>query len=333
MSTDPSPPYPALFAAFAVLALVLTGLFLGLGQFGMGIPLQGAVFPLPTALLMARRMPWGAYGLLPVAALAAAIGGYGPLDGALFGGITATGIVLGRSLALGRPYGVVLTQVTLALTIVTSAGLMFHWDAWRAQAIDARHEAEEQLEAIQGASEPSQREEARIELVVWLYGHWDAIGLGLAGAAVVLASFGMLALVAFWLGLTREARPPGERLRDIRPPDALVWPVIGAGLLWLAHARWPDAGFHVYSWNALIVLSAIYWLNGLLITIHALCVYKVRPFVRALLFVAMAYLGALPALAPVGLFDTWLDFRGRIDQAAAARDGAQSGGGGQDGGS
>jgi hypothetical protein len=160
------------------------------------------------------------------------------------------------------------------------------------------------------------------ERVAWFFEHWNAL---IFGTMFILAMLTALALV----GLTEWAmrrggvatRPKGD-FRAVRMPDELVWLVIAAALLWMLDRNYPMAPVRVVAWNGAIILAGIYWLCGMAILLHTLAALRLPPML-VVLFLAMFFLAgdAQLLLCALGFFDTWADFRGRLDRALAKRRG------------
>ena len=129
--------------------------------------------------------------------------------------------------------------------------------------------------------------------------------------------------------LRRRYADPGPigSFRDMRPPDALVWAVIATALLWFADRHFGSDEMRFVSWNLAVALFAVYFLNGFAIFLYG--VQILAPsfiFVMLIVFLGIS-VGLLPVLSMVGLFDTWGEFRVRVDRLAQAIRNAQSGDG------
>ena len=300
----------------ASLAALFWGAAAGQETGEWAFPLQALLFPLPAAIYMARReigRAWAFVGI-PVLLSLAAGQGFGET---LFVAVTAFGgLAVGSGLAHGKRFGLILAEFTV---VVFGAGVMavfLEWDAWMGWAFRAKtaaaHQAENGNEAAQ----------AQADMLAWLYEHWISLGFGFLFSLVLLLGFGLVAVAAGWTGHLRSEADSGRRLRDVRPPDWLVWAVIIAGFLWMADYQWPNMAVRHISWNTLAGVTAVYWLNGLLILVYALCALRLRAAFRTLVVIGVLYMGMGSALSVAGLFDTWLGFRQRIDAAAARAQGS-----------
>ncbi len=98
-----------------------------------------------------------------------------------------------------------------------------------------------------------------------------------------------------------------------KAPEPLVWAVIASGAALMV----PIPGWKLVAMNVMIVLGGIYFLHGLSITAFYLNKWKLPLFLRALIygFLALQQFASM-ALAIMGLFDMWMDFR-RLTRKAA----------------
>lgn len=97
-------------------------------------------------------------------------------------------------------------------------------------------------------------------------------------------------------------------------PEPLVWGVIAAGFLLLVPPFWAK----VAGANGLIALGTVYLLQGVAITAYYFGRWRVPKLVQSLSY-ALIFLQQLVSLAValMGFFDTWFDFRGLKKKADA----------------
>jgi uncharacterized protein YybS (DUF2232 family) len=110
--------------------------------------------------------------------------------------------------------------------------------------------------------------------------------------------------------------------KDFRPTEWLVWGAIAVALGCLLEYHWPNPVLRAVAWNSAIALASVYWFNGLSIVVYG--VHVLRPGLLAfagflLVVIALINLGMMPVLGLVGLFDTWGDYRRKLDALGAAR--------------
>ncbi len=272
----------------------------------------------PAAVYMARRAVPQAWGVVGAALASAILAGHGLAVIVVITGFAVSGLALGAGLAHGQRFSRLIAELTLLFFGFAAAAVIIGWESWQEQAVMARTAAEAQREA-------AETETARLsaEWSVWLYEHWTDLGLGLLFVAALFAAVAALGGVACWLGRFQDEPAVGYRLRDIQPPDWLIWLVIAAGAGWFAARQWPDTLLRPVSWNVSAALVAVYWLNGLLIIIYGMCALGVPLAARWIIMLALLYIGVAGAFAVMGLFDTWLGMRGRLDHWAEARRGPE----------
>lgn len=99
---------------------------------------------------------------------------------------------------------------------------------------------------------------------------------------------------------------PPDQLIAFRNPDLLVWAVILAGFLMLI----PHPDFSRIGINLLLVCSFIYFFQGLAVVLHFFMRVSVPALARIIFWLMLLFQPYLAlAIAILGLFDTWGDFR------------------------
>jgi len=130
-------------------------------------------------------------------------------------------------------------------------------------------------------------------------------GIFFAGSLLTAWGYVMLvgALIRRWPALVPGPAPEWWRWEL---PERLVWAFIGAGVLYLT--GWPR--LQAVGLNGLIVLLALYFLQGLSITAFVFKRYQVPRTLGALSVVLLLFQPLLAlVVAGVGLFDVWFSFR------------------------
>ena len=94
---------------------------------------------------------------------------------------------------------------------------------------------------------------------------------------------------------------------------------------WFAEREYGGVELRFVTWNMAVGLSSIYFLNGCAIFLYGLQVLAPGLFLIAMFVLMMVMTGLYPLLSVVGLFDTWANFRMRMDRLAEAIRNAQSG--------
>ncbi|MFO7976350.1 MAG: DUF2232 domain-containing protein [Candidatus Hydrogenedentota bacterium] len=286
---------------------------------------QGAnpVAPLPFILLVA--VYWATDRMsLAVVAIGSAIlvGGLVTprIEAALFYGLfVLSGVALGAGIRREAAFGKIVTVMTVWICLIFAGFLVFHmtWAGWERQAA-ASYEA---LLAETGeVAEKTEKQEAAFDFLHWvLVEHWADVSMGLTFTGFLMWSVVATGLTTVWIRLRHGLAGPSTTFTKMRPPEWLVWPAIVCAILWFVEQRMPNETLRAVSWNAALGLGAVYWLNGLSIMVFALRQLRPHLFVVIALVVFMMYAGAW-VLSFVGLFDTWWEFRAKVDRLVAARD-------------
>jgi uncharacterized protein YybS (DUF2232 family) len=130
---------------------------------------------------------------------------------------------------------------------------------------------------------------------------------GIFFAGSILTAWGYLllvgALIRRWPALVPRPAPEWWRWEL---PEQLVWAFIGAGGLYLTGRP----GLQAVGLNGLIVLLALYFLQGLSIAAFVFKRYQLPRTLGALSVVLLLFQPLLAlVVAGVGLFDVWFSFR------------------------
>jgi uncharacterized protein YybS (DUF2232 family) len=222
------------------------------------------------------------FGAASVAVPAMLTKGWSP-DRAVLGG---AGISLGGGLCALAGYALQKGKTPLALA-----------DAW------ARSEVERALAALKAADLPAdvaqQTERMFRQLGDMLIELYPAmIILTIAAMSLVLVLF-LVRRGAAWL-------PQQSPFFLWKVAENLVWVLIvsGSGALFL------QGGWQRLAWNLLIIVLAIYFLQGLAILSYFFNIKGVPPAFRVLgYFLVVASFPLRVLAAGVGIFDLWIDFR------------------------
>ena len=275
-----------------------------------------------TALLYVVAAGAAGAGVAYVASLNAEAlsGGRAALEG-IYGafGAAVLGVCIGVGIAMRFRFGLIVGAAALAAFAVFVIPL--------AGQLDTVEELHVQTVAtLEGPdAPPAGRERALLELQEWIYGHWKYLYVGLAfGSALfsaAVAAYGAM----FWLRRSRPLEGVGG-FRTMRPPEWLVWLVIVAASLWFVDRSWPNEWVRMAGWNLAIALAAVYWLNGLSVLTYAVAVLRPHPVLVVILMAAIILFQLGVALLFIGLFDTWGEFRHKLDRLAAARLERENGG-------
>lgn len=288
---------------------------------------SGALYPalllfvLPTAFYWALGAKRLAAGIVFGAVLSALFAGGGVGGMAEAFTVSGTGVVMGE--ATRRRWGPGTCIAAATLYHYALVAIRLAWD-WR----EVRHQYTIWLNARTASLQEaiaSGNEMARQTAELWkaLDTQLAYVYFGMVFVAILLAAALGMALLGRWLRAAYPGAAPRGRFAFMRVPDALVWLAILVALCWFADQRWPSDVLRLFTWNSAIGLAGVYWLSGVAIFSYGLAAFQLNLLAAGamvVLFALLHWLGGLfPLVSAVGLFDTWFDFRARIERAAALR--------------
>lgn len=129
--------------------------------------------------------------------------------------------------------------------------------------------------------------------------------------------WGLAALALAWQWHVRTARHPlGPALRpfrEFRLADGAVWGVVAATIAWILSGGAP--GIRVAALNVGLILGALYVLRGAAVVGAAAAIVAVPAWVQALAVLSGVLFApaTAPSLCVLGVSDTWLEFRRRLE--------------------
>ena len=115
-----------------------------------------------------------------------------------------------------------------------------------------------------------------------------------------------------WFGTPRPVQ--GRCLTEFRVPDAFVWLAVLTGI-----GAFIDHGhpvFETLSLNALNVIAAVYFFQGMAVIGHGFRLYKVASFWQTFWFLIL-FMQLFPLVSFVGFTDIWIDYRSRLVRRVA----------------
>lgn len=292
------------------LIVVFVGLLLSQGF--------GAMFAaIPVAVYAIRGQARRGLGFVVVSALAGALGMRSAASGLWMGLSALSGYGIGFGLRR-MSFGWAVALTTAVVFAVSCLGLIAEWSEigsivreWSAQAETSKVEGESATGALGGTA-------AQYEVMEWTARNWPNALFGLTFFSVLMSASIVASLAARWVR-ARDGLSVLGSFRTMRPPEWLVWLLILAAGLAYADYRTPSDWMRLVSWNALIGLSGVYWINGVSILVYAIAVWKPHPLISIAIVFGIVILRLGSLLPVLGLFDTWGEFRMKIDRWQAAR--------------
>ena len=305
--------------------LICAGLFLAaqaLAVLGLH-PMAMALFPVPAAYYWAVGRRPQSLGLAGCAALAGLAASGLWIMAAAYAYAAAIGIVLAAAVVRGWSFGRCVVAGMLLAYVPSAASMIANWAEVRKSATIFLNARIAELEAV-APNGNAAAESAFVDVWRWIDVHYAYLSLGINfGALLLIVTLG-LAVIGRWLRLRGGAAQVRGLFREMRPPDALVWLAILMAFLWFVDRQWPNDTLRMVSWNTGVGLAFIYGLNGLSIFFYAMNVFRLNVLVCLGIVLLLFLFGAQPLLCALGLFDTWWEYRRKLDRIVEARQLAQS---------
>lgn len=229
-----------------------------------------------------------------------------------FGGLGLLGLAMGWAMNRRWRFGAVVAGAQALVFGLTLAAALSRWTAWT----DFGPRMYQALAEMVRNSAPNDAElERMMEQIEYfsflLVDYWAETGLGMVFSMTLVMLTIAAAASAHWMRRYVPGAGPRGSFSQMRPPETLVWLAIATALAWFVGQRWPDSGLQTPVWNTAIALGAVYTLNGIAIGWFVLTLW-VRPLALRVLLMGAALLWcSAPAFIPLGLFDTWFEFRRR----------------------
>lgn len=237
--------------------------------------------------------------------------------------IAAAGLTMGSAVRRQERFGTALAVSTGIAWTATGLHLALNWDHWIQKGAWANTLWQGQMtRGVATRDLPPDIVEQQREMAEALFvTYWPHVSVGLLfGMTVVVFALELWAgntWLKWWRGM------PGLRRTwlETRAPDWMAWVVVAVAAMGLVDdMAWPHPVLQAVSWNAGIALAAVYWVIGIAVLFYILRAISAHPIVYV---AAVIMLVALPqmdlTLSVVGLFDTWADFRRRLDASLEAR--------------
>ena len=300
--------------------------FAGAAAFCAAFSSQGAnpVAPLPFALMVAvywaTNRTWLGGAAIGCAVVLGAFVTLRVQAGLFYGLFLGAGVLLGAGIRREWTFGSLVATVTAWTFGVFAAFVAFllTWPGWVRQAASS-YEALV-VQAREAAETAGAQQENALKVFRWLLlDHWADVSLGLMFASLLVCAASATGVTAVWVRLRHGLPGPRTTFGKMRPPEWLVWPTILCAVLWFVEQYAPNALLQAVTWNTAIGVAAIYWLNGLSLVVYTVRRLQPHVFVTIALVLVMMYAGVW-LLSFFGLFDTWWEFRAKVDRLVALRD-------------
>lgn len=230
------------------------------------------------------------------------------------------GIPLARAIQHRVPYIPLLMGLCASVLFVQLIDTYLQRDA-----LDARRQyALSQVQSSMTGPEAealSEQAYTQLNIQLWVLEHWNDVFLGLTFSGVLVG----VSLSIGWIyrTLRRGHFEPVGSFSQFRPHDSTVWLLIVAAGMAFLNYRSPTPWLQTVSCNLALGLFTLYSLNGLAIVLHALALWKPKPWLVILGALALFMSSNVLFLTTFGLFDTWGDFRQRMNERVRAANDSQ----------
>jgi uncharacterized protein YybS (DUF2232 family) len=306
---------------------VLLGTLLGTGicaRFGLD-PIAMALIPVPVALYWATGSPGRSLAVVACAVLGAWAGAGALAAAAIYNLAAVAGVLLGWAMKRRWTFG---WCVTLATTAVYAIVVLALWVNWDTSIIHLNHVVDTLTVQMEKSAVQDNREmtQVYIETMHFVQENWTYLVLGLIFNFMLLGVVLLVASLALMLRLLGADEGPSTGFRAMRAPEMLVWLVIGLAVLWFIDHRWPNDAIRFVAWNGALGLQCVYMLGGFAILLYTLKAFKVNRLMAAMMitFLLVFMQGLSAPMCMLGLFDTWWDFRKKVDRVIEARQARES---------
>ncbi len=245
--------------------------------------------------------------------LAAPMAAYAYVTGVMLFSVALAGIVTGRLMSAHKSLGISVAVLTLLVFGVAAGYSGVRWPAPH----EEFHTALEMYGA--GMKATDENADQVMALMTWMDDHWLYISFGMLFGVILLGVTTLQCILYRTLVAHGLISPPNFLFSRMRVPEHLVWVPIALAGLWFLDAWRPNDVVRFMAWNGAIAMACVYWLNGLSIGVHWVRVLQPRPIVVLLLVVAAIIFNFHQFFAVVGFFDTWVNFRLKINRIAQTR--------------
>lgn len=213
-----------------------------------------------------------------------------------------------------------LILVTGALFMLGTAITMYFWEDLRKDISISVNARIAEIKEIMKEPEVNNSEKFNanfIEGLKYLDYHWEDFHIGLLFGQSLITAL----IIITWMVARLRIIPTEDGIHywensqlgnfsHVRPPDYLVWLAILTAII-LIYDQHYNVGelFRIISRNTAVVLSFIYWLNGLSILTFCAFLFQWNIIVVMVVVIFIFGIWTFPILAIFGFFDTWGEFR------------------------
>lgn len=289
-----------------LLGLTLGGYFLGLVLLDT---LGFILAPIPIAMCVLR----GQQQRIPIFIMVAGLAGVMSLA---LGRVTlvlpmmifaAMGTPIAHAIQRRIPYMPSVMVITASMLIIQFAEMAIKWNALGEQRDKMLGMFNARL-----SKDISEGLEIQLNTQVWVLEHWNDVFIGLTISATLIGACIILAWV--YRAMQRNGIEAPGSFAQFRPNEHIVWLAIAAAAIGYINYREHNDLLQFIAYNAAPGLIILYSLSGLAIVLHAMRLWRPHPILMFVILLTLFWTGGMVTLTFLGLFDTWGDFRKRMNE-------------------
>ncbi len=227
----------------------------------------------------------------------------------------ALGIPIAHAVQRRTPYLPLVMVITATMLVIQFAEMALQWTALSDQRERLLNMIHVQLSGnALLTGELSEGREIQLNIQVWVLKHWNDVFIGLTISAALIGACCILGWI--YRAMFRSGIEPNGSFAQFRPNEYVVWLAIVVTAIGYYNYHEPNAILQNFSYNTAPGLITLYSLSGLAIVFHAMRLWRPHPILMFVVLLAFFWTGGMVTLTFLGLFDTWGDFRKRMNERA-----------------
>ena len=297
-----------------ILGLTLGGYFLGLVLLQL-LGFEFVLAPIPVAMCTMR----GQHDRIPFFIVVAGLAGVMSL---VMGQVTLViptilfalmGIPIAKAIQRQKPYIPLILVTGASVLLIQLIAMSLQWDGLTVQRQHTLGIVQSKLTGPE-ASSLSDQAYTQLKMQIWVFEHWNDVFLGIVFSGALAGACLSIGWMFRALRRSNSEIEPSGSFSQFRPQDTVVWLVIATAAMAFLNYRYPQPWLQTISYTLAPGLFTLYSLSGLAIVLHALKLWKPNPWliIAGTLILLMA--SNILFLTFLGLFDTWGDFRQRMNE-------------------
>ncbi len=233
-------------------------------------------------------------------------------------GITV-GLML-RNYSWGRCLFITTSVIFIVSIVLTS----IYWDELRKDITITINARIAEIREMANSSKDTEVSDTSsiVNMLEYLDFYWEDFHLGLLFAESLVISLVLIGLLVTRLriiptedGVNFWNNPNLGSFSRVRPPEHLVWLAILCALILIYDSHYGVSEImRLLARNCALGLSFVYWANGLSIMFLITELFNWNAVVMVVVVLFIFGFWSFPVLAIFGFFDTWWDFRNKLEE-------------------